>query len=587
MPYLEQDTTDIPPTTASCDEVVAFELSQHRPKACEIQFTYLTCLDTLPLQWFPVIPITSRCFRELHRAANQSFICKSCLNHSINAQLSSSRPDNMDCSLCHQRMTHHDIKRWAEPETFEKYDRLITLQAIQQDRSSVRCCQPECEGIQFHDGDADSPIATCHECGIMTCFRHSGLPWHEGLTCDEFEDPHTAVKLLRDLINDLELASGVSGIKLSTGQSHGTSVDREMQFKHRTAKRLLSERQARLTSDSDEKGAKAVAETTKPCPSCDTPIEKVGGCKHVKCRCGYQLCYGCLAPWNRAHLMSPCSNEDHSFGVMPLLGMYRPPNREVRRPLPGSTHNARFLRAPRLESHAGGRMDALGPGFDVREAVNLDNFAVPGENAPLPTLAPEVRRQPPAILAPPSLIPPRLGGPRLHAQDVRGLNRQFYSQDQQMSSGQLAQPQIPEMAQTNQQRFQVGLGSGPGARGHFTRALEEALVESGALRMNAAFQHIQPRSRVPYSMQNTPAEVDRDIRMRNPARQHVQESRVMGPSSIETFRSADQDFAMRYQGLQRPFDPDYTRAQLVGSRMEPVRAENELARRGAFLGGIG
>jgi hypothetical protein len=36
----------------------------------------------------------------------------------------------------------------------------------------------------------------------------------------------------------------------------------------------------------------------KRCPSCQGMIEFTSGCNHMTCRCGYQFCYLCLAPWN-------------------------------------------------------------------------------------------------------------------------------------------------------------------------------------------------------------------------------------------------------------------------------------------------
>jgi hypothetical protein len=35
----------------------------------------------------------------------------------------------------------------------------------------------------------------------------------------------------------------------------------------------------------------------KRCPSCDSPISKNGGCRHMKCACGYQFCWLCRRPW--------------------------------------------------------------------------------------------------------------------------------------------------------------------------------------------------------------------------------------------------------------------------------------------------
>jgi len=41
---------------------------------------------------------------------------------------------------------------------------------------------------------------------------------------------------------------------------------------------------------------------TKPCPKCQNPIEKNGGCMHMTCRkpggCGHEFCWICLADWN-------------------------------------------------------------------------------------------------------------------------------------------------------------------------------------------------------------------------------------------------------------------------------------------------
>ncbi|ERF74726.1 hypothetical protein EPUS_04895 [Endocarpon pusillum Z07020] len=305
-------------TTASCDEMVALKLAQYRPEAQEIQFACTICLETLPLQAFPAVPITSACLPEFHRAADESFVCKSCINESISVQISTSRPDEINCPSCSQRMNHQDIKLWAEHEIFERYDHMITLQALQEDGSFIRCWRPECDTGQFHDGDAASPIVICQACRAMTCYRHSGLPWHEGLTCDQFEDPHTAITLLKEFISELELVSRASKTTLSDEQSRIKSGDAEIQSKIGIARLLLSERQAFLASESDERGAKFVAQTTKPCPRCKAPVEKTGGCKHIKCRCGFEFCYGCLAEWSTEHLSTPCSDEHDDPHILRL-----------------------------------------------------------------------------------------------------------------------------------------------------------------------------------------------------------------------------------------------------------------------------
>ncbi|KAJ1422082.1 Zinc finger, RING-type [Sesbania bispinosa] len=36
---------------------------------------------------------------------------------------------------------------------------------------------------------------------------------------------------------------------------------------------------------------------TKPCPQCKKPIERNGGCKRIRCNCGFQFCWFCLGDW--------------------------------------------------------------------------------------------------------------------------------------------------------------------------------------------------------------------------------------------------------------------------------------------------
>ncbi|KAL9828698.1 putative IBR domain, E3 ubiquitin ligase RBR family [Arabidopsis thaliana] len=38
------------------------------------------------------------------------------------------------------------------------------------------------------------------------------------------------------------------------------------------------------------------------CPSCKFYVDKVEGCLHIKCRCGYQFCYGCGSVWKSSHV---------------------------------------------------------------------------------------------------------------------------------------------------------------------------------------------------------------------------------------------------------------------------------------------
>ncbi|XP_078412862.1 E3 ubiquitin-protein ligase parkin isoform X1 [Cetorhinus maximus] len=51
----------------------------------------------------------------------------------------------------------------------------------------------------------------------------------------------------------------------------------------------------------EEASRQAIKETTKPCPKCQVPVEKNGGCMHMKCprtSCHFQWCWLCSKEWN-------------------------------------------------------------------------------------------------------------------------------------------------------------------------------------------------------------------------------------------------------------------------------------------------
>uniref|UniRef100_A0A8B9NLL1 E3 ubiquitin-protein ligase parkin n=1 Tax=Accipiter nisus TaxID=211598 RepID=A0A8B9NLL1_9AVES len=52
----------------------------------------------------------------------------------------------------------------------------------------------------------------------------------------------------------------------------------------------------------EEASRETIKKTTKPCPSCNIPVEKNGGCMHMKCprpQCRFEWCWNCGLEWNR------------------------------------------------------------------------------------------------------------------------------------------------------------------------------------------------------------------------------------------------------------------------------------------------
>ncbi|EDO02672.1 hypothetical protein SS1G_05149 [Sclerotinia sclerotiorum 1980 UF-70] len=105
----------------------------------------------------------------------------------------------------------------------------------------------KCYSGQIHEGGNARMI--CISCKESTCVHHQ-LPWHEGLTCAEYDNS------------------------------------------------------TRKHSGEEEKSREEVRKISVACPKCAAPIEKKGGCAHIKClsrggkgRCGFEFCYYCLVPW--------------------------------------------------------------------------------------------------------------------------------------------------------------------------------------------------------------------------------------------------------------------------------------------------
>jgi IBR domain, a half RING-finger domain len=566
------------PAMASCFEKVAFELGQYRPKARVIELTCTVCFETLPLDDFPAAPITSTCLLEFHRIEDESFVCKSCINESIDAQLGDAKPDEISCPSCKQRMSHQDIKKWTEEEIFEKYDHMITLQAIQEDGSFIRCWRTECGGGQFHDGEVEFPIVICQECGAMTCYRHSGLPWHEGLTCDEFENPDTAIRMLQDLINDLKFVSRASEATSSRSEAQMTNRNTELESKLRVARRLRSERQASLASQSDKLGAKVVAETTKPCPQCHAPVEKTGGCKHMKCRCGFQFCYGCLVPWNLAHLATPCSEEHDHADVLNLARRHAVANavhaavgpaHAAIDPAHAAVDPAHAAvdpqgRAPRLHPRPPATplrfVEAPRPRPDAAEATNDPPWLPRHEIGFFQPPAFGTRPQPPLAQARVPADHPRYSA-SMNMQ--RDLDVRIQRASHVLALGLTAQDLMDFV------RPPFRLAPEHFDRQQFRYAVLDALRDPNLLHRVAHTQfllHVHHADLLALHFRHwarvDQGEFSRDTNMHNLGRQYVEQGHMMRLSGEGIMRWADQDFAMRLRSLQ-DLGPEYERASLA------------------------
>ncbi|KAJ9259585.1 hypothetical protein DTO195F2_4929 [Paecilomyces variotii] len=321
----------------------------------------IICLETFPPSSFPDRAISSIC-DHTSPERHQQRVCRGCLAQHLDAQLNNSGPDRLTCPICLAALAHTEIKQWASPATFVRYDSLQARTAISSDPNFIWCCNPTCGAGQLHVSGAESPIVICHACGARTCFNHPNAIWHEGFTCYEFDHPEVAeerrrqeatetealvqaqqeendrireqVQRDRRLAMELQEEDGQQeGSQLITNvaeiekgqQTNEEEVLQQMEAEQRRVDEVTRTRarnqeaeaaiernrlQERAERRKEElQGEPEVSRTSKPCPgaNCSYWIVKVDGCKHMTCsRCHHEWCWVCNQPWRNGHLNAAC-----------------------------------------------------------------------------------------------------------------------------------------------------------------------------------------------------------------------------------------------------------------------------------------
>ncbi|TVY74129.1 putative E3 ubiquitin-protein ligase ARI7 [Fusarium oxysporum f. sp. cubense] len=182
------------------------------------------------------------------RCSHTVDFCTECLENYIEAQLD--QYGRAGCHLltcpssdCGRRLEYDEVKLYARQETFSKYDKYLTLEALSNLPSFRWCLAENCSYGQIHDL-IESNHVSCEECGCEMCFEHQ-IKWHNDLTCEEFdsmeENGDPRFHETRDWVNA----------------------------------------------------------NTKQCPSCGVNTQKGPGCFHMTCTlCRHEFCWECLASWS-------------------------------------------------------------------------------------------------------------------------------------------------------------------------------------------------------------------------------------------------------------------------------------------------
>lgn len=189
------------------------------------------CAEEYPATNFPRdIMITEAC-------THPENACLDCLEASIAAVIERGALHLLACPICPAKLTSRDVKQYASDQVYERYKYLKDQSEIP--GHYISCMNPHCGGSQPHD--SDDPRMICKYCNFATCAHHK-RPWHESLTCSEYD------------LDDAQLE--------------------RLEEEEATAK-LLSK------------------EETSICPKCGQGVTKTEGCDHMRCACGEEWCYLC------------------------------------------------------------------------------------------------------------------------------------------------------------------------------------------------------------------------------------------------------------------------------------------------------
>jgi len=173
-------------------------------------------------------------------------MCHECLYGMLQADINDNRmakDEVMGCPLrsegCSHRFSHCEILHWLDvvrPEgntaLKDKYERFVSSNRAQKNPNARWCLRPGCEN--FTIGQPSTRLVVCHTCGARQCFQCRGEyhPWWR--PCRNRSDE---------------------------------TVERWAQGK-----------------------------PVQNCPRCGMRTEKMEGCNHMSCVCGYEYCWVCRGP---------------------------------------------------------------------------------------------------------------------------------------------------------------------------------------------------------------------------------------------------------------------------------------------------
>ncbi|KAF5663420.1 heat shock 70 kDa 12A [Fusarium heterosporum] len=261
----------------------------------------IVCADTKHVDAFPRFSVTATC-------AHPPSTCLDCIQLSIESDLSSKLWTEIRCPECRELLEYADIQRYANQQTFTKYE-TIALRAAMSEAENFVWCTSGCGSGQIHESGSDHPIVTCLHCNHRSCFQHN-VAWHETLSCEEYDqllaDPDNFRSHL-ELENEKWTEAQRVQLEADRALAQGLIAEDQAEMRRREERNRREREQAQIAAQlarqiaarrqkEEAKSNATLNRTTKPCAGCGWAIEKNRGCSHMTCiKCKHEFCFECGA----------------------------------------------------------------------------------------------------------------------------------------------------------------------------------------------------------------------------------------------------------------------------------------------------
>ncbi|KAL0244416.1 hypothetical protein GEMRC1_008500 [Eukaryota sp. GEM-RC1] len=173
------------------------------------------------------------------KCKHSRLVCNSCITRWIDQKvivLNAIEPIKCPHANCDEILHSNDVQRFASSTAiYQDFEKGLTVQYLNSQPTFRWCAHQDC-GNGFFINSADDRKVRCNHCRHDMC-AHDKVPWHVGQTCEQWRDH-------------------------------------------------------------DDSSVSFIRNNTSPCPSCNSPTVKEGGCLHLHClSCGHDYWWCCGAPY--------------------------------------------------------------------------------------------------------------------------------------------------------------------------------------------------------------------------------------------------------------------------------------------------